>query len=596
MGNAQSRREEREARRKKNQRTWGAIGGAGIVLLSGGILAYNLSTGNQPATDPQAIPSSCTSVQRVTVETTEAMSKALKGIPVSEEDCIALVIDHSSTTLETAEQIINGKSAPNLWIPDSSTRAELALAGKAQVVTKSDSLAKTPAVIVSNNNPEEKTWNSALSDAQKIHMSEPKEDSAAFMALINAAAETDSNNADKKDLTTNVGMRAQTIGVDQPIESASDLITDVADNSAPAAIVTEADFYRYKKEHPDSPVKVFVPGDSTNMLNYPMYQPSSGSDANRTINLAADKIKNYLSSDEGKKALQEQGLRDSEADPLNDHSVGTVSPLTIDNSKLISSMWGSYLRQSAPLHALVAIDNSESMNWKLGDTDRTRMSVTKESVVAGTQLFPSRDSIGLWSFAHDIGTDEQGNPTDYKELVPIRGMNEEVDGVEQRDLLAQASQEMQPHPGLSTDLNDTTLAAFKHIKANYQSGSSNVAVIMTDGENTGDSSISTEELIKTIQEEQNENAPVFFLFIGLSEDADMTVLTNLATQIGGEAFSAKSAEDIQKIFQEALSTTDDPSLQEDSSQEEISATEDPSLQEDSSQEEISDAFASEITG
>ena len=59
----------------------------------------------------------------------------------------------------------------------------------------------------------------------------------------------------------------------------------------------------------------------------------------------------------------------------------------------------------------------------------------------------------------------------------------------------------------------------------------------------------------------------------------MTVLTNLATQIGGEAFSAKSAEDIQKIFQEALSTTDDPSLQEDSSQ-----------------EEISDAFASEITG
>lgn len=555
MGNAQSRREAREARRKKTIRKWVALNGAGFVLLSGGILAFKLGTGNQ-ANDPLAIPSECATTQRVNVETTAAMAEVLKNIPVSAEDCIVLSVDSNTGTLDTANQIISGKSAPNLWIPDSSTRAELALAGKAQIITKSKSLASTPAVIATGSENRYKTWNDALEDSDKVKMGEPKQDSGAFMSLLNATAESTQDLVSADQLAANIGLRAQTIGVDGPAQSASDLLQSIHDDQEKSAIVTEAEFVRFKAEYPGSSVKAYLPEGKSNMLDFPLYQPTSGSDTNKTVGLAADKIENYLASDAGKQALNDQGLRAADGRELPENSVGEVTKIKAEDPKTIANMWTSYQRQSAPLNALIAVDVSGSMGWELADTNRTRMDITKESIMAGSQLFPPRDSLGLWSFALNIEEDDQGNKYDYKKLVPIRNLGEDVDGKNQRDLLREAGKSLEPNPNSFTGLNDTTMAAFDEIKNNYETGSTNVAVIMTDGENTDSNSISTEDLIKTIQSKQDKDNPVFLLFIGISEDANMESLEYLASQTGGEAHTANSAEDIQKIFQEALSITD----------------------------------------
>lgn len=557
MGNAQSRREAREARRKKNVRKWVALSGAGIVLLSGGILTYNLGSNNQTQ-DPQAIPSNCATTQRVSVETTKAMAEILKNIPVSDEDCITLAISSDSATTETAQHIISGKSAPNLWIPDSSTRAELALAGKAQVITKADSLASTPAVIATTGNNRVESWNDALHDSSSIKMSDPKDDSGAFMALLNATAETSHNAISQEDFSANIGLRAQTIGVDDPERNPSDLLSSVSDHSIDSAIVTESDFAQYRKDHADSKVKAYVPSGKTGMLDFPMYQPTTGADTNRTVGLAADKIENYINSDEGKKALEEQGLRSDPGHELAENTVGVVDSLSTDNPKIIANMWTSYLRQSAPLNALVAVDASGSMSTKVGDSGRTRMDIVKESIVSGSQLFPPRDSIGLWSFALDIAKDNQGKSLDYNPLVPIRNLGEDVDGKNQREILRTAGEKIQPYPDSHTGLNDTTLAAFEEVKSQFDPDAANVVVIMTDGENSDKDSISTEDLIRTINEQQDKENPIYMLFIGVSDDANMESLRHLAQETKGEAFTANSAEDIQKIFQEALSVADEP--------------------------------------
>ena len=553
MGNAQSRREAREAQRKKNNRKWIALGGAGVILLSGGALAYQLSGNEASPNDPQAIPSSCVSTQRVTVATNSTMAEVLKNIPVSADDCIALAISDNHAANDVAHQITADKAAPNLWIPDSSTRAQLALAGKAKVITKDKSLAKTPGVVVSKDDSTTyKNWNDVLAANTDVSMADPKIDSGAFLAVINAAAETSQGAVNQQVLTANTSLRAQTIGVDVPEDlSPAEQLDAVAQGKMKSAVVSEADYAKYMKDHGDSGLKAQVPGSATNELDFPMYQPAQGNESNKTVGQAADKISAYLSSEEGKKALADAGLRKEDNTALTDHSVGPVKPLDSKDPKVTADTWSAYKLQSAPMNALIAIDSSGSMGWKLNNDGKTRMDVTKEAVAAGSQLFPIRDSMGLWEFAYNLETVD-GKPRDYREVVPIRSFGAELDGQTQREVLLQQGESITPHKDSYTGLNDTTLAAFRNIKKNYQNDSANVVVIMTDGEDTDPNGISTEKLIETIQREQDAENPIYFVMIGISEDANMTALESLATQIGGEAFQANSPEDIQKVFQEAL--------------------------------------------
>ena len=43
-----------------------------------------------------------------------------------------------------------------------------------------------------------------------------------------------------------------------------------------------------------------------------------------------------------------------------------------------------------------------------------------------------------------------------------------------------------------------------------------------------------------------------FLLIGVSDDADMSTLHEIAPQIGGEVFEAETSADIQRVFQDAF--------------------------------------------
>lgn len=563
--NAKSRRQERIEKQKKNSRKWIATGAAAIILLCGGAIAYTNITSDreQSTTSGQTVPAACSTTQAVTVATTEPMAAALKAMPVDEDTCITLDITTNKTASDVLTESTSGTATTNLWIPDSTTRAELAMSEANTGLTPlAESLAQTPGVIVSEDNTSYGTWLEALKAEDTVSMGDPKEDPGAFAALLGGISEASAGTVSVEDLTGGTTLRAQSIGVIEAAQSATELLTDVDNGTKDAAIVTEADYAAYASTHADSGLTATVPGDGSFALNYPLYQASSSN--NTTIDEAAQQIIDFMGSEDGKKALTSAGLRGADGQELEgEYGVGSFAALTPSNQDVLTQVWTSYSLQSAPLNALVVLDASGSMLRPVTGTDKSRMDITVESVLAGSQLFPARDSMGLWKFSRDL-TLPDGSVSDYQELVPVRGFEETVDGKTQRVLLQEAGSGIAStiDPDAQTALYDTTLAAFRSAKENYAYGSVNAVIMLTDGENIDEGSISQEDLISTIQAEQDPANPVFIIMIGISEDADMNALTTIAQSVGGEAHMASSPTDVQRIFAEALTGISDAAAQQ----------------------------------
>lgn len=561
MDNNQSRRQAREQQQKKNTRKWIATGAAAVVLLGGGVAVVNNLSGkdggsaSNSASSAQAVPSECSTSQSVNVETTEAMAKVLQQVPVDAESCVTLNVSTGKAVSDILTESSTGAAAStNLWVPDSSVRAELAMSeANAGLTPIAESLAKTPGVVVSKSGETSyENWSAVLADGETVDMGDPKAEPAAFAALISGISEVSNGSISVEELTKGSGLRAQTIGVTKPAASASELLDAVEAGEVKAAVVTEADYAAYKAQKSDSEITATVPKSGSLILNYPLYQVSPGS--NTAVDAASQQIMTYLNSDEGKQALAASGLRASSGEELPDgKGVGAVTELAPNNTEVLAKAWVSYALQSAPLNALVVLDASGSMLEQVEGTGKSRMDITVESVLAGSQLFPARDSMGLWKFSRELTT-ASGEIADYEELVPVRGFEESADGKTQRELLQAAGSGIAAsiHPEDQTALNDTLLAAFRSAKQNYADGSLNAVIMLTDGTNVDEGSISTEELISTIQSEQDPSQPIFVILIGVSEDADMNALNTIASSVGGEAHTASSPSDIQQIFASAL--------------------------------------------
>lgn len=557
VDSSQSRRAVREQQRKKTIRKWAATAAAATILLSGGgVVAHLHVEGENRGTSPsqQALPPECATTRNVTVETTPAMAQVLEKIPVDPEKCITLDVNIGESSEEVLSQAASGSPYTNLWIPDSSTRATLAMAeAKTELTSISDSLAQTVAVVVTAaDTPRFHHWTDALADGNAAKMGDPRQNSGAFAAFMSGIAEVSAGQSSPEKLAEGTGLRATTIGVDGEPPTSEDLLAQVEKGEIPAAVVTEDVFTRYRAEHGSESLKATAPGSSSAILDFPLYRTSTGT--NSAIDDAAAQISDFMASDEGHQALSEAGLRPTGQEALKDGgALGSVTPLNPTDPEILERTWLSYSLQSAPLNALVILDASGSMLTPVEGTDKTRMDLTVDSALAGSQLFPARDSMGLWKFSRNLALPD-GCISDYQKLVPVRGMEELTDGKTQRELLQEAGTSISGSIG-STDptaLHDTLLAGFRELKEHYEPGAANVVIMLTDGENYDEGSISQEELISTIQAEQDADEPVFILLIGISQDANMEALQTIASVTGGEAYPALSPTDVQVIFSEGL--------------------------------------------
>ncbi len=199
-----------------------------------------------------------------------------------------------------------------------------------------------------------------------------------------------------------------------------------------------------------------------------------------------------------------------------------------------------------PIRTLVAIDVSGSMETPAGN--RSRMDLTVDAALAGNAMFPDSVSAGLWAFSQGLG----GGPQDYKEMVPIRRYDTVVDGVTQRQLMAQQATKVEGLIGGGTGLYDTTLAAFRTVQETYDPRAVNSVIILTDGANEDPDSITRDQLMSILEREMDPARPVIIVTIGITDDADAATLAEISRVTGGSSYVAKDPADIANVFVNAL--------------------------------------------
>lgn len=545
MAAAPTRRAWREAEKKKTGLRWAALAAAGFIVVGGGGLW--LVTQNESETN--AIPSSCDSTQRVSLVAEQAMADVLAAKPVDPESCIQLDISAESS-VKTAVRASAGELNQPLWIPDSTTRVPSALMDQA-VSVHTDSLASSPGVVVGQGSVDVgDTWTDVVAD-QATLMGNPDRDGGAHLALWSIASEVTAGETDQTRAGQALTPRAQTQGVNSPILSAQEMLAAV-DQDDEQAIVAENEYLQYTGQNQGADLTAAIPADGTFSLDYPLLASGDSLENNDAVRTAADEISQWLSTDEGKQALAEANLRTADGEISNDSAVGELHSLPKPDDDVATTIVESYRNQAAPLNALVALDASGSMGT-VEANGQTRWDSTVQTLMLGSQLFPARDSLGVWLFADDLGGD-----TAYEELVPTRGMEEGVDGETQREVLQSTLAQAEYKKGGQTKLYETALAAFRNQQEHYQDGQLNIVLLISDGaqEVYTEDSLSLEEVTSDLQQEQDPERPVVIVALGISPDADAEALTALAESTGGSYHPATTPEELQAAFVEALSPTD----------------------------------------
>ncbi|MDQ0603434.1 Mg-chelatase subunit ChlD [Streptomyces canus] len=193
------------------------------------------------------------------------------------------------------------------------------------------------------------------------------------------------------------------------------------------------------------------------------------------------------------------------------------------------------------------VDASSSMSELVPGTNRSRMDVTKASLLQALATFTPEDEIGLWQFSTKLDGDK-----DYRVLVPTGRLGDSKDGGTQRDKLSAAFSELAPVPNGATGLYDTTLAAYTEATASYAKGKFNALVVLTDGVNQDPGSISRSTLIRRLQELTDPDRPVPLIMIAVGPDADREEAQQIAGSTGGTGQEVSDPSQIHEVILKAI--------------------------------------------
>jgi hypothetical protein len=86
----------------------------------------------------------------------------------------------------------------------------------------------------------------------------------------------------------------------------------------------------------------------------------------------------------------------------------------------------------------------------------------------------------------------------------------------------------------------------------YDPRAINSLIVLTDGEDDESDGIGREDLIATLEREQNPARPVVIVTVGITAGADADALAAISHATGGTSYLAQGPADISAIFVSAL--------------------------------------------
>ncbi|MCA0144837.1 substrate-binding domain-containing protein [Blastococcus sp. LR1] len=445
---------------------------------------------------------------------------------------------------------LEADALPDVWVPDSSLWT--ARAGDAPVEPVG-SFASSPVVLATSRDAVESLgwnekapgWSEALAGEQALAVPDLATNAEGVSAL--AAVRGALGGGEEAD---NAVVQAVLAAQRGPAMSSADGLAAGRDGGADAPLVpvSEQEVYSSNQQSEDSALVAVYPAEGSPALDYPVLRVGSPSGDAAT---AISAIVARLTSDTARDAAMKAGFRGRDGatpDDAGDSGIQQEAPtaLALDPAA-VQALLGRLSSLASPSRILTAFDVSTSMKAPVGDG--TRATLARDAAKSTLSLVPGDYALGLWVFAYEL---EGGQ--DWAELVPTRELDADVEGRTQRAVL---DEQLDSIPGRltpgGTGLYDTTLAAVRAARDNYDPTAVNSILVLTDGTNEDDDAgLTLENLLITLASETDSDRPIKVIGVALGPDADLAALEQIAEATGGEAYSAVDPADLQTVLFDAL--------------------------------------------
>lgn len=504
---------------------------AAVALLAfrpGGATSANDCDGNRPV------------VISVVPPMEAVMGEALAAMKADDSCFPAQVRVESPAAVE--DSFFNG-GRPDLWVADTAARVDRLASIGVNTTTVTPSLAVTPIGLVggsSSTRPD--SWIAAL-ESGALRLGDPEVDSASAMALVAPHMEAGKES---------VGERTQAAVVNAAQSYGARAVKGNAEKTSLAEVgatysqllpVTEQEMLTQGNGNKN--VQDLTPDTGAPALTFPLVKSNGGAP---DTDLVAKAVRDWFDSQEGRSTLAENGLRTADGAALEGRGMADDKLLKGVPAVQFNAVLGQFGMLSVPSSMLVVFDASGSMDFP--SPGGTRMDLAADAALTALGVLPVTSRIGVWAFSIDQG----GPGQDWRELAPMRPLDARTQGVSHEQFLRKQVGILKTLTQGGTGLYDTTLAAYKKALENYDRNYYNALVLMTDGANDDEGSISKANLLAELEKLKDPNRPVRVVGIGISDDADMGALEDIARTTGGTAYQAQDPRDILTVLAHAVSS------------------------------------------
>jgi hypothetical protein len=444
-----------------------------------------------------------------------------------------------------------------MWIPDSTIWLTRASAAGLAVPDDAPSVATSPVVFaLSGQATQQLAAGGGSPDVAgilatrktatpiRVGLSDPEESAAAVAAVLAARASVTGASDARAALTWGVRSSPE----DLPVPS-DELLGRLAGDPATALAVSEQALVTYNKSAGDAAHAVYL-GPGGFVLDYPV--AAVGQDP--AVQAAAADLATVLGTEQVRGALQDAGFRapdqsagpglaaDDGVDPAHRETGTPPSAQAVDDAIRSVQLTNEASRM------LAVMDISGSMLAMVpGANGADRITLAKDAAARGLGLYRADSDIGLWEFSTNL------TPTsDHQELIPISPLGPDGQGGTGAARLAAALSGLQAIPNGGTGLYDTTLDAVRAVRAGYDPNRVNAVLLLTDGVNDDNNSISLDQLLSTLTAEQDPNKPVPVISIAFGPDSDVNSLQQISKATGGATYLSQDPRQIGEIFLDAV--------------------------------------------
>ncbi|MGY1802909.1 VWA domain-containing protein [Blastococcus sp. SYSU D00922] len=517
-----------------------------VVLLVAGGLVWWLTGSDDGCDTPEAVAVTVAPELEPVTEDLLADPIELDGGGCAEAEVTA------QEPLQTVGDLsaLEADALPDVWLPDSSLW--VARAGDAPLEPVGN-FASSPVVLGTSREAVDALgwaaappgWGQALAGEQALAVPDLAT-SAEGLAALGAVRTALGSDEDADNAVVQAVLAAQR----GPSVSAADGLAagEAGGPDAPLVPVSEHEVYATNQAADGSSLVAVYPTEGSPSLDYPILQVGSPSD---DAAAAVDAVVRRLTSDTARTAAVDAGFRDRDgAGPTDaaDSGIQQAAPAALElDPAAIQALLSRLSSLASPSRILAVFDVSTSMEAPVGDG--TRATLARDAAKATLSLVPGDYAIGLWVFAYQLE-----NGQDWAELVPTRELDADAEGRPQREVL---DTQLDSIPGRltpgGTGLYDSTLAAVRAARDNYDPTAVNSVLVLTDGTNEDDASgLQLDALLQTLRDEANPERPIKVIGVALGPDADLAALQQIADATAGAAYSAVDPADLQTVLFDAL--------------------------------------------